>query len=259
MVKACTMNILRRKAAAFRLNLWKSALAIAGVLFLTPLCHAYPVIISDNAILDSQPRYAMLLGMFMRTVHSARWPATAGLILLSLLYGNARADTQSDLDVTISSLQVAVEQTTTTEKSAVDILAQTNVLDSAMLIGSIEHATAGGTVNWAITFIPGPKPVAALQADFLLPPNVSIISVVAGPAATDAGKSVAFSSGTNRALLFGLNVNPILNGVVAIVTLQLLAASTPGIYPAVMSNPVASDPTGNSIPLCLTSGAIEVP
>src|SRR5579864_2413591 len=188
--------------------------------------------------------------VFMRSMVKQTWASGAAILLGTLLCSNARSAQIDDLNTRVKDIQNTVSETTPTVMGDLSVLEQTNHKQCALLVGPVATTSAGSTVDWPITFIPGPDPIAALQVDFLLPSNLSIESVVAGPAATDATKSVAFSSSTNRALLFGFNQTPIGNGVVAIVTLKLVAVSTPGIYPAILSNPVAADGMGNAVPLC---------
>lgn len=180
-------------------------------------------------------------------------------LCLSCLATKSQASQTDDLDSAIGGLEQQVDVTTTAGKKAGDLLNQTNATQSALFVGSIMTAHAGDTVSFPITLIPGPVPISALQADVLLSSGISIVSMTAGAAALDAGKTVSFSGNpSNPVLVFGINRNTIGDGVVVIVTLKLDPSLGAGLYPVIFSNPVASGPDGKSLPMCVTSGIVEV-
>jgi uncharacterized protein (TIGR03437 family) len=56
-----------------------------------------------------------------------------------------------------------------------------------------------------------------------------------------------------------LNQNPIADGVLATLSVHVNAGTAPGVYPISLTNTVASDPNGGSVPLSTSDGGVVVP
>lgn len=179
-------------------------------------------------------------------------------ISANLIWGSS---TGSDLDARIAILQSQVNALTIhTNAAFAKLKAETNMTQGALLVGAIVTAHPGDTVSWPITLIPSQFSVASLQADFLVPVGLSFISATVGPAATAANKqlSISVSTGTDRALLFGLNQTLISEGVIVVLTLKVDANAAKRFYPVMLDNPAISDAKGNAVMVSAVSGTVVV-
>lgn len=140
-------------------------------------------------------------------------------------------------------------------------LASTNLDKSSLLtVGISTNVVAGSQVQVPIKFVLGPIPIAGVQADIVIPSSFSVVGIVAGPAATLAGKSVSMNvlGQTTRIIIFGLNQTPIFSGVVATLTLKSASVAPKGINPIVSLSPSATDANGNTVLLTTTSGLVTI-
>ena len=89
--------------------------------------------------------------------------------------------------------------------------------------------------------------------------DIVSVNISAGAALTAVGKTVTCSSGTGSVtcLASGMNANPIGNGVVAVVAVQLSATSGATV-PLLMSNVVGSSADGSAIAMSGAGGSISV-
>lgn len=90
---------------------------------------------------------------------------------------------------------------------------------------------------------------------------LTLRDVTLGPAGSAAGKSVAFSqpaAGVVRIIVFGINQTAIGDGEVVTVHFDVSASAAPGVTALTLSNAVATDPSGGSIPLTLVDGTFTV-
>ena len=100
---------------------------------------------------------------------------------------------------------------------------------------------------------------AGLEWIMSYPADVTGVSVVAGSAATAAGKLMQCAAGSPRTcIVFGLNTTTIGNGPVAVATFTISASSTSTSVPITVSGVVVSDALGNSIPSSGIGGTITV-
>lgn len=167
----------------------------------------------------------------------------------------------SDLDTEIAVLQEKIQALSVDQENAFQFIKdETNLSKSALLVGGIVTAHAGNTVNWPITLVPGQFSVASLQTDFVIPIGLTFVSATVGPAATAASKqlSVSVSSGTDRALLFGLNQTSISQGVIVTLKMTVNSTATKGLYTVMLNNPVISDGKGNAVMVSTVSGTVVV-
>jgi hypothetical protein len=117
------------------------------------------------------------------------------------------------------------------------------------------------TVPLSLALSPGDM-VAALQADVQFEPDVlSLSSISAGPAATAADKTVSFSvqsPGLARLIIAGLNQNAVADGVVANMVFGVKEGAPAGAQAIGLTNTLAANPTGASVPVSAFPGGITV-
>jgi hypothetical protein len=167
----------------------------------------------------------------------------------------------SDLTARISLLQTALAKLQLDAPQAISdfqrILLEANETKAILLVAGVVAAPAGTTVNLPVTLIPSAFKPTAIQADFVLPPSMTFVSATLGPLPLGEGKSIQTNlvGGAVRVLVFGLNQTPISEGLDFTLNLK---TTVKGQFPILLQNPVASDGTGNTLPLCVTSGIVGV-
>lgn len=98
---------------------------------------------------------------------------------------------------------------------------------------------SGGSADIVIASAPGSEP-AGLQFTLSFPNGIfKGRAVVAGAAATAAGKQLACDATLATCIVWGLNANTIQNGVLA--TVQFTSSGTVGTYPIPVNGTVAAD------------------
>lgn len=182
------------------------------------------------------------------------------LISLILITGALHADPFSDAVNQNSADGLAVQ--TANNKLGQDVAsfkakyALTNADACALLI--IGNTTSG-TVP--VSFIPGPTPIVALQGDIVTTPQIPVLTVTTGPAATAAGKTVFTNQlpGAERFIVLGLDQTGVSSaigvGLIASINLDV-SQVTNGSHVVSLTNFVAGDAAGNSVPLCVTTGVL---
>ncbi len=112
----------------------------------------------------------------------------------------------------------------------------------------------------SLTFMAENDTVSTFQADVMFPTPLSYLSVADGPAAGASGKDVSASqiNGGARILVFGLNQNALVDGVMATITLHVDASAPDGTYPVSIINVTASDPDAQGVPVATGNGAVTV-
>lgn len=153
------------------------------------------------------------------------------------------------------------------ENAATDVSARTTLL-SGDLSGIIERYRLTNAGKCAllvvgsnssdlvpINFIPGPTPIAGVQADILT--DVPITMVMSGPAADAAGKTISTSQvpGGRRFILIGFNQNVLGAGTAVVVHYDATQAPA-GSHTVTLANFSATSADGHVIPLCITTGVI---
>jgi len=132
----------------------------------------------------------------------------------------------------------------------------------AALIGESISGAPGSTVSYSVDYTISPDiGGSTMQWDLVTPPDVSIVSVVEGAAATAAQKQLTTGLNLTRVLIFGFNQTTVGNGRLATYTLQISPSATPGTYPLTFTAPGVSGTLGQdvvSIPLLVTNGQIQV-
>ena len=126
----------------------------------------------------------------------------------------------------------------------------------ALSVGSVS-AIAGTIVSLPINLTSsGGAQAAGLQWSFPNSSDITIITVTAGPAATNAGKSLTCSA--NNCLLVGFNSTAIGDGTVATASFQIASNPSTASIPVQISGVIASTAAGDSIPASGSSGAISI-
>src|SRR5665213_3083745 len=119
-------------------------------------------------------------------------------------------------------------------------------------------STAGSTITLPITLASagGAQP-AGLQWSFGYSSDITSVTVVAGPSATNAAKSVSCSG--NNCLILGFNSTTIADGTVATATFQIASNPSTTSIPIQITGAVASTAAGISIPASGGTGTISLP
>ena len=129
---------------------------------------------------------------------------------------------------------------------------------SSLALSSASVAPGGATaLNLSLSSDPSNKP-AALEWTFSYPTaSVATLKVNAGPALSAAGKSVSCAAGANSytCVAWGLNSNPISDGVVA--TLSLTLSGSNGL-PVAIDNSLGASLAGDEIAVTGTGGVVSV-
>ncbi len=131
---------------------------------------------------------------------------------------------------------------------------------SASLSAGSGSGLPGSSVDLTISLASGSANVCTLQFDLGLPSSLTYVSTSTGSAAAAASKSASANpvSGGVRVLVFGLNVNTIGTGPVAVVRVAIASGTPAGPLTVGLSNLAASDPSGNSISITETDGTVTV-
>ncbi len=118
--------------------------------------------------------------------------------------------------------------------------------------------TAGSTIDLPITLASsGGAQTAGLQWSFTYSSDITGVTVVNGPSAINAGKSVTCS--VNGCLLLGFNSTTMADGTVAVATFQIAANPSTTSIPIQITGVVASTAAGSSIPASGGTGTISLP
>lgn len=153
-----------------------------------------------------------------------------------------------------SQTQVLSGQVTTAAADAIALVQKYHLTNAGTCPLFVVAPTTTTTLN--LNFIPGPVPIAGVQADIVLPASTTVTAVAIGPAGSAAGKSVSTSvvGGNERVLIFGLNQTAIGAGTVAVATLS--STLPKGTYQLPLTNFTATDASGQGVPLCGVSGLL---
>src|SRR5579872_3217018 len=139
---------------------------------------------------------------------------------------------------------------------AVPLVAQ----QGALSISSTAAAPGSNAVLTVSTSANGGIQPAILRWTMQYPPDVTGVDVTAGPAASDAGKTVtcSYSLSSVTCLAWGENATVIQDGPVATATFQISAASKNSTIPVTNIVGSASDLQGNPLPINSAGGAIAL-
>lgn len=168
--------------------------------------------------------------------------------------------TLADLNTRIAALQNALALLQVDQPAAFSrfkhILFEANETQAILLVAGVVSGPVGN-IFLPVTLIPSTFGPSAIQADFVLPPSMTFVSATLGPIPAGEGKSLQTSlvGAAVRVLVFGLNQTIITDGLDFTLNLK---TTVKGQFPIILQNPVASDPAGTTLPLCITSGIIGV-
>lgn len=165
------------------------------------------------------------------------------------------------LNDTVTLTQTQADNLGKDSGNLIQLLGMVNVGKGGIISVNTITTTAGTSFQLPVAFIPGPKGIAALQADFLLPSSFTVTNIMTGPSANDSGKTVSFaktSAGTVRMIVAGLNTNLLPKGIVVILNMTTVANTRKAVYSIGINNVVASDDQGNGVPFYGMSGGVTL-
>jgi uncharacterized repeat protein (TIGR01451 family) len=118
----------------------------------------------------------------------------------------------------------------------------------------------GQSVNLSVTLRTQGAQMTGLQFDISYDKTSLGISIVAGSAATAAGKQVSLNDlpGGKRVLIIGFNQNLVGDGDVADLTITVGAGVASGSYPLTLSNSGGTGASGQPVSILANSGAVVV-
>src|SRR5271170_5090752 len=135
-------------------------------------------------------------------------------------------------------------------------LAQSVTLELSSGVGS-----PGTSVTLALSLnATGATPAAAQWALEYSAADFSSVTVTAGPAATEAGKTVSCNqtAGATKCVLWGMNATPITSGVVANILLTVSSSTLASSSGVQLANCVAASPAGNALPISAQGGSVAL-
>lgn len=168
----------------------------------------------------------------------------------------------SDLSAVVAALTLSVTSASAAQAGALtrknQRLARLNVQAGSVVGSTVVTGLANTQFDLLLNYVPGASRVSALQFDLIIPAEFTIVSATPGPVATEAAKSVSFNATNGRFLVFGINQNPIKEGVLMTVRLGSASGIAKRLYPIGISNVAASDPEGNETVISGISGPVKI-
>ena len=118
----------------------------------------------------------------------------------------------------------------------------------------------GSSIDLPVSFNAGSTSVSSMQFDLSIPSGLSYTSISTGSAASSAGKSAAanLNGTTLRVFISGLNQNTIGTGQLASIRLAISSTASLGSLSVNISGITASNPSGSSVSVTGTNGAVTV-
>ena len=140
---------------------------------------------------------------------------------------------------------------------------ETGLAQSSLPVVGAEEVLADsqGIAHVNISLSSAGNPISAVQFDLQYSDQMLGGTVAPGSVVTGAVKSLATSQPGQqrvRVLIYGLNQNPISDGVLATFTLQVGGGVAPGKYPVAIQNVVLSNPAGNAVFARTVDGSVSV-
>src|SRR6266478_4678897 len=136
------------------------------------------------------------------------------------------------------------------------LISLVSLSQSLSVVAASLKGTPGSTVLLNLQLTSGGTSPASLEWTINGPmPDIQSITAAAGPAATGASKAIQCLG--NTCAVYGLNANPIPNGTVAVLTVQL-ASSASGNLVVQLSNTSASSVSGGGLGVTATNGTVSV-
>jgi hypothetical protein len=192
----------------------------------------------------------------------ARWMSISVMFLLlsGLASGTTTAATRVDLSSAILQLQETANLETKQGTEVLNALHVVTAPPSSLTVGLVQ-VSRGGQINLPIYLKENSsRSISGVQFDVVIASGMSPMFVNPGIAAQAANKTVtgnAVPSGY-RVLIFGINQTAIQSGPVALIRVAVDGNAGLGKRDIIISNIVASDPTGSAIPTSGKNGAITI-
>jgi uncharacterized protein (TIGR03437 family) len=121
-------------------------------------------------------------------------------------------------------------------------------------------SSPGASVLIAVVFTNNGWPISGLQFDVAFDSTLSLSTVI-GDAARGSGKSLHVSEpvpNKARVLIWEFNQNPIPDGTIVILFVNVAPAATLGVYPIHFEAALATDPNGQPVPVSATDGTLTL-
>ena len=122
-------------------------------------------------------------------------------------------------------------------------------------------AGTGASLSVPISFASSGEAVSGLQFDLIFSDAALNLSTVTGTAARSSGKTLYFGSHSphqSRFLITGLNQNPISDGTIVNLFVNVRPGTALGTYYIHFDSALASDPAGNPVAVSTSDGSVTV-
>ena len=119
----------------------------------------------------------------------------------------------------------------------------------------------GASIPAAVLITTDGQPISGLQFDLSFDDSALSLSAVTGAAARTAGKSLHFAvlaPNKARFLIWDLNQNPIPDGIVVNLFINVAAGAAQGAYSIHFDSAQASDPNGQPISVSTSDGTLTL-
>jgi len=140
-------------------------------------------------------------------------------------------------------------------------IAGTQTGQCASLSISASVAGPGSSVPAAIAFASDSAPISGLQFDLSFDDSSLSLASIIGAAVRDSGKAAYVSSpasGRIRFLIWELNRNPISDGPLMNLFVNVASGAKPGVYPIHFENALATDADGHPVQVSTSDGSLTV-
>lgn len=144
---------------------------------------------------------------------------------------------------------------------AAAFLAQVALAQPAQLSLPDVSVPAGASLLLPVTFASRLSSVAGVQVDLQYDSSVLTLTATVGDAARSSGKTLNFADlapNQRRFLVWGLNQNPLVDGVLLNLFLFVSPSAPGGVSTLRFSNAVGTDPSGLSTIVLATGGVLQV-
>lgn len=122
-------------------------------------------------------------------------------------------------------------------------------------------AGPGASVPVSVSFASHGESVAGLQFDLVLDDPALSLAIVTGDATRSSAKSLyvaPLASNRTRFLICGFNQEPISDGTIAILFVNIASGAALGVYPMRFVAALATGPAGNAVQVSTSDGSITI-
>ena len=122
-------------------------------------------------------------------------------------------------------------------------------------------AGPGASIPIAVSFTSERSPISGLQFDLSFDDSALSLGILVGDATRASGKTVYFAPVSSRQIRFliaELNANSISDGAVVRLFVNVQPGAAPGFYRIHFESATATDPSGQSVPISTSDGAVTV-